>query len=85
MAAVALLVLYQCIAEPAGAEQLSKELSVGLPEPTEDEMDNTDEFLFCPLGVCRPRSRDSLWAAGSFGLAALTSVWLGRRRSRGDR
>lgn len=70
------------LAARGGAEELPKELAFGLPEPTDHQVETGALDLFCPIGVCRPRSRDSLWAGTGFGLAALGSAWLGRHRSR---
>ena len=74
------LVLFLAI--PAWAETLPREWAFGLPEPTEYVEPEDQANAFCPLGVCRPRSRDSLYASGAFGLAAVASAYLGRRRRR---
>ncbi|MEE3327185.1 MAG: hypothetical protein VX252_07625, partial [Myxococcota bacterium] len=64
------------------ADSLPREWAVGLPEPSEYQ--DAEDHLngFCPLGVCQPRSRDSLYASGAFGLAAVASAYVGKRRRR---
>ena len=68
------------LAGPSWADTLPREWAVGLPEPSEYAESEEAANAFCPLGVCQPRSRDSLYASAAFGLAALASAYIGRRR-----
>lgn len=70
------------LATPVWAESLPREWAIGLPEPSEYVEPEDQANAFCPLGVCRPRSRDSLYASAAFGLAALASAYVGRSRKR---
>ena len=62
------------------ADTLPREWAAGLPEPSEYQNTENSTQGFCPLGVCQPRRRDSLYAGGAFGLTALASAYIGRRR-----
>ena len=64
----------------AQADTLPREWAVGLPEPSDPQATEDSNPGFCPLGVCQPRRRDSLYASGAFGLAALASAYIGKRR-----
>lgn len=66
----------------AGSESLPREWAIGLPEPTGYVEPEDTGSAFCPLGICRPRSRDSLYASAAFGVAAVASAYMGRRSRR---
>lgn len=67
------------LAETAGADELAREWAIGIPESVEYQETEPAAPGFCPLGVCQPRSRDSLWAVAAFGLAAAASAYFGKR------
>ena len=64
----------------ATAEELPRELAFGLPE-VEVPSSSTAKAPFCPLGVCQPRSQDSIWAGLGFTLSAVACAWIGKRKN----
>jgi hypothetical protein len=76
-----LVLVWLCLglAETVAAEELAREWAIGIPEPVEYQETEPPAAAFCPLGVCQPRSRDSLWAMTAFGLTAVVSAYLGKR------
>ena len=74
--------LYFGLTQTAGADELAREWAVGIPEPIEYQETEPAAGAFCPLGVCQPRSRDSLWAITAFGIAAAASAYLGKKRQK---